>query len=160
MADSGIESGSITSPHETVSEDSSNDLNDPNESPIQKKNDGISTVYKTLSSSAHVFQNESGLTKNETKFEQRGHISELDNSREEDDIQSQFKVCATFKLGPSSVSLESENTQKSEDQLTQEIIFQSWKKPNITVEVSRKILGFLVSLRLFSVSKNKNFRFN
>lgn len=141
MADSGIESGSITSPQETVSEDSSTELNEPNDYLIQRKIDKTSSVNQKLASSAHCvqenIQNETGKMSEIAKCEQKNHFSVLDDSA--DNIPPQFEVCATFKLGPSFVSLDSsKNVQKYEDQLSEDTLVQNGRKPHITVEVSFK----------------------
>lgn len=144
MADSGIESGLITSPQETVSEDSSSDLNDPIDFAIERKSDGNSNIHRNVSSNANNFQEnfqvnrENVLTSDITELEQKDHFpiqNEICNG-----VQPQFQVSATFKLvGPSSILLENSNSAtKYEDQSEEEIIVQNGKKTNITVEVSYK----------------------
>ncbi|XP_011499063.1 PREDICTED: uncharacterized protein LOC105363146 [Ceratosolen solmsi marchali] len=148
MADSGLETGSMISPQETISENSSTDLDEPNESSILKRNNGKSISYeKTNISTEHNFFEREASPRHISKI--KDEISEYENlvlsdpfyelnGESDEDTNDQVKLyvpTSSFGFNEANNLLCSNNSKKNDDKLLrEEKITQNGKNSNILIE--------------------------
>jgi BTB/POZ domain-containing protein 8 len=148
MADSGLETGSMISPQETVSENSSTDLDEPNES--SKKNNKKSesydeaklstehNFYERINSSKQICKTKDEISEYESRVLSDAFYELNGESDEDDDEVNLYVPTSSFGFNKANNLLSSSNSKNKDDKaLKEEKITQNGNNPNILIEVNK-----------------------
>ncbi|XP_008215443.1 uncharacterized protein LOC100123317 isoform X2 [Nasonia vitripennis] len=144
MADSGLETGSMVSPQETISENSSTDLDEPNEAKILARSDD-DIVYAEACLPRRKFPGP--IESSRVPRQMRDEISDYENrvlsdpfydesdDDDDDDGVGSYVPTSSFEFEkPSALLLAGGNSKKNDDKLFRaDRITQNGKKPNINI---------------------------
>lgn len=147
MADSGLETGSMVSPQGTISENSSTDLDEPNEAKILARSDD-DIVYAEaclprrkfrvpIESSRDPRQMRDEISDYENRVLSDPFYDESDDDDDDDGVGSYVPTSSFEFEKPSALLLAGGNGKKNDDKLFRgDRITQNGKKPNINITVS------------------------
>ena len=149
MADSGLETGSMISPQETVSENSTTDLDEPNEAIVHKSGSISQACQETCFNNIHAHDPSKGIVginDEISEYENRVLNDPFYESNDESDNDDNHQIhmympTTSFQFTePQSATVNIASGKKIDDSfLKSDQIAQNGKKPNITIEVNKKL---------------------